>query len=670
MANYSSSPLSQSPYDHNYNAVGLDKINMFISTCEFLDSVCTSVSIADDAAISTPDLAFPMPASRHDQLIGNYQEQPWNSEDVSSNPQNKGRRSQWKLLRWFIQKIDTDYQSLQQYPTQDVPPDLQEWLMHHRQSKEVRKVGLRALVDIQQKNMVINFGEILCAVIVQHAIFDSPSKRNVLEEDVESAFNTWSNISSLSQPERDTLNFVLQRLAMSNKPSYADDRLSPSYNISETRVLGTGARFPDPSSYPLLIPDTQLSDIPGNYGSHDYNVHVPSLNSPLNSIFASDPKDYSGSPLFNPPHTPTSPSPWAPGNSIFSPNVNYSFQPDLSPFSSQQGPEQLYGPTQSFNYLSPENQPGVSDLDQSIPFISFMKFLDGFMNLGDLHRRFSHGIGTTYRANIPVTYNGRATQSEFLMDAERSLFTPIETSQISQDSLVRAIITTTRSLAALGWLRSLEETGDYMVHLSKNVLATKASCRNFARTVLRFVSKTSTREGYNGLVGSRGQLQEQEQGLRSRLDQIENEFNGECNPEPLLRPRSSRPSGGRTLQHEESSRASNYQPTLSSVVSSRYGLDTATEGSSVYEPTTNTTPSLTSTAHCEECGKTFRGKHISSHLSRHRRSHREAGRDMSCPICNKIFHHTRTDNIRTHVKTVHGQVLPENGREYWASLQP
>lgn len=85
--------------------------------------------------------------------------------------------------------------------------------------------------------------------------------------------------------------------------------------------------------------------------------------------------------------------------------------------------------------------------------------------------------------------------------------------------------------------------------------------------------------------------------------------------------------------------------------------------------TTNTTPSITSTAQCTECGKVFNGRNVSSHLSRHKRAHQEADKTIVCPSagCGKVFKGSRTDNIRAHCWNVHKEKLPEDGKAFWSS---
>ncbi|OTB17434.1 hypothetical protein K445DRAFT_276915 [Daldinia sp. EC12] len=169
----------------------------------------------------------------------------------------------------------------------------------------------------------------------------------------------------------------------------------------------------------------------------------------------------------------------------------------------------------------------------------------------------------------------------------------------------------------------------------------------------------------------RGRGQCQTQSIEKRIDEIVKSYSGAYHPAHLLQPHNNQRSH-RTLhprQHTLTSRASSSQPTPSIVDSlGSNGHNFMDNGADISIMTSNTTPSQTSNAQCEECGKTFTGKHVSSHLSRHKRQHRVGHFTIECPYCGKLFHHVRTDNIRTHCRNVHGRELPENGKEYWSRL--
>ncbi|KAI1772654.1 hypothetical protein F4818DRAFT_425049 [Hypoxylon cercidicola] len=98
---------------------------------------------------------------------------------------------------------------------------------------------------------------------------------------------------------------------------------------------------------------------------------------------------------------------------------------------------------------------------------------------------------------------------------------------------------------------------------------------------------------------------------------------------------------------------------------------TATNSGPISTSTTATNSSTSSTVSCPTCEKTYSGKHAKSHLSRHKREHRDKNIQVQCLFCDRIFHHTRTDNIRTHCRKVHQQELPEDGTgRFWKPANP
>ncbi|KAI0837136.1 hypothetical protein F5Y06DRAFT_297922 [Hypoxylon sp. FL0890] len=656
MSNYPNSPLAPPPYGHDSNITRLDKINMFMNSCEFLDSL----------RIDANRLGAVITAS--DQSIGNQQDRPWNAVDGSSNPRDKECRPQWQLLSWFIQETDANYQKLQPSPGQNMPPDIATWLTKYHRSRDVRKAGLHTLADILQSHTPINFNEILCAVIVLHAILDFNSKRNSLEGDVESALSGWSYMNSLTEANREAIGVVLKRLALS--PACLRD--PPGAN-----VLETGSMFADDTLRPLsiVISDSSLSDIPV-YEPLGYNTGAPPLNSHLNSAFISQ----NGYPMphsFNQPQPAGTYPPWGSEHSAFSNSpimeMGYSFQNDLGQYPQQHGSGQLFGSAHSSGYTHDERATDVIGMNRPTPLISFMGFLDGFIALGDLHRLFSHGIDSSNRINLPATYNARASETEFLISAERSLFGPLKNVQSLQDPIIQAIISTTQSLALLGGLSTFTRMAGYMIHLGMNILKTRTSCCSFSRTVLQHCPKASVTDVIGQFTRSWGLTENQPP--EQFIDEIGRHHSGAYHPAHLVQSPDARPRNLRSLHTREPtipSRASSSRHTPSIVDLSTSNMPSRldnTEMSVVSELTTNTTLSTTSTAKCagcDKCKKSFKGKNFRSHLSRHKRSHRDAD-EIPCPSgCPKVFKGSRTDNIRAHCRKVHNEELP---RDYW-SVRP
>ncbi|OTA97035.1 hypothetical protein M434DRAFT_332902 [Hypoxylon sp. CO27-5] len=294
--------------------------------------------------------------------------------------------------------------------------------------------------------------------------------------------------------------------------------------------------------------------------------------------------------------------------------------------------------------------------------------LADFMNLGDLHDLFSNGIDSNHRINLPATYNARASENERLMNAERSLFSPLRGSPPLQNPLMQAIISTTRSLALLGGLSSLTRMISYMINLGMNILESSKSCHSFTLTVMHHCPQGSIAS----VIGQCRQFTSLTQNLTldKFIDEIARKHSGAYHPAHLIQSPDTRLRSQRTLHSRESmipSRASSSRLTPSNFDLSASNIQSRmdnTEMSVVSELTTNTTTSTTSTVKCKECGKLFKGKNLSSHLSRHKRSHRDAD-EIRCPSgCSKVFKGSRTDNIRAHCRKVHNEELPQ---DYWAA---
>ncbi|KAI1413200.1 hypothetical protein F5Y13DRAFT_31988 [Hypoxylon sp. FL1857] len=559
-----------------------------------------------------------------------------------------------------------------------MPPDIGAWRTKYRQSRDVRKVGLRTLADILQEKAPIDFNEVLCAIIVLHAILDFTSKRNSFEGDVESTLSRWSYMNSLTGTNRESVGLVLKRLASS--PACLRD-------LPGSGVLGTGSMFAEDTFRPLsiVVNDSSLSDIP-TYGPSGYNTGAP-LTSQFNNVYISQ-SGYPIPPSFNQPQTSNSYPSWGPGNPALSHsammNMEYSFQNNLGPYSQQHGAGQLYGSTQSSGYIQHERPPDMVDPDRHTPLVLFMVFLDGFIGLGDLYRLFCGSIDSIHPMSLPTTYNSQVSACEFLMDAERTLFSPLSNWQSLQEPLIQAIISTTRSFALLGGLSSLSSMVRYMIYLGmvssnnlglflhtdchQNILENRESCCDFSLAVLKHCPPSSVADVVDQFSSGWGLTQNQS--LEQFVEEIGRHHSGAYHPAHLVQSPDIHPRNHRPLQTREStapSRGSSSRHTPSIVdfsISNQQSRMDTTEMSVVSELTTNTTPSTTSTVKCKECGKLFKGKNLSSHLSRHKRSHRDAD-EIQCPCgCPKIFRGSRTDNIRAHCRKVHNEELPP---DYWAA---
>ncbi|KAI1464050.1 uncharacterized protein F4812DRAFT_463111 [Daldinia caldariorum] len=673
---YPMSSLLMAPHG-NDGANSLGKINSFTITCEFLDSLRTSANRSDGAFATTPNLEhlhdFCLPALRFDRSMGNiFQASPLVNPSTMDNSSTSRDKEQWRVLSWFVWKIDGYRDKLQECLKENIPPGLKDWLTKHNDSTEIRNVGLRGLGDILQDIIPSEFDEILPIMIVQHAIFHYTCETNTLGS-VESAFTGWRNGIPIIQTHQSSLDLVFERLKLADRSSGNAQLARPHI---QTPLFETGSKFThlDITSYPQSITDSSLYPPRPLISSPEPNPWTL----PGGQSFATGPDDryLTGYAMENIPklsyydpsriEVPVSFTPAA--------NLNMSFcttEINPSAFQNQahQRVGQAYGLSPSPGYSQYENGMSSMSLRSSTPFTVFMKFIDNFTNQGGLPHLFSKGsIRWTKR---PLTVNAMVTEKLFFKNTENLFFDPLRNlvSQSVQDPIIQAIISTTSSLILLGGLHSLPDVADYMISLGIHLLPSPDLCRDFARIILQ----TCPEAGATNTPGRspRGRGQYQSQSIEKRIEEIVKSYSGAYHPAHLFQSHNTQRSH-RTLhprQHIVTSQASSSQPTPSIVDSvGSNGHNFMDNGADTSIMTSTTIPSLTSTAQCEECGKTFTGKHVSSHLSRHKRQHRNIHVTIECPYCGKLFRHVRTDNIRTHYRNVHGHELPENGKEYWSQL--
>ncbi|KAI1209236.1 uncharacterized protein F4807DRAFT_101063 [Annulohypoxylon truncatum] len=673
MADYPASPLSTPSYNHSINnRVGLCNIKAFGITCDFVDSLCAYADVPGDTAAATPDLHFlhssSIPTFRPDRPASNHQEPPVTASlvDGSSNSRNKGRQSQWQSSWRFIKKIDEYHQKLQEC-LQSRPGELGDWFKTYREPKDIRNYGLRALGDIQQNEVPTEFPEMLCAMIVQHAISHYATDRGSYEG-VQSAFTSWRNTIPLNEINLESLNLVFEQLKLVDKSSLEDAR--PTRIPYETQVFETGRQFtnPSPTFYPQTINENSLS----MWTFHDQSF-TPRLSDEyptayqLNQPQQLNPFESLGNQYLMPSYVPTT-------------NRNQSFlshEIDASSTFSRQ--PHLHNPGPSFEYPQPpgcrphETQLGLGALNQSAPFGVFKRFIDNFTNQGDLPHLFAQGL--IRWNNLSLTSNARISEKLFFNRIENTLFGPLRNSisQSAQHPIAQAIVSTTWSVALLGALHSVKDTVKYMIHLSVSLFPNAGSCRDFVRTVLQVCPTAHVAEEPNGPSGRRRHITNH--ALEQKLDEVERDFSGEYHPTYLFASQSSHSRDSRTLQPNQptiASQTSTSQPTLSvpdstgSYTRSVYG--TNSEISTPHELNASPMSPAPNMVRCNQCEKVFKGKNISSHLSRHKRSHVDV--TIKCPNsdCNKTFKGGRTDNIRAHCRNVHNLTLPEDGRGFWAML--
>ncbi|KAI0882279.1 uncharacterized protein GGS22DRAFT_49813 [Annulohypoxylon maeteangense] len=667
MNNYPTSPLSSPSYGHNIDSgASLCNIKTFGFICDFLDSLRAHADVSDDTDAATSDLHFlhssSIPTFQSDRPAGNNQEPPVNASlvDGSSNSRSKGRQSQWQSSWRFIKKIDDYHQRLQEC-LKNIPGELSSWLKTCGESKDIRNCGLRALGDILQNAIPSEFPEIICAMIVQHAISHYASERSSFE-DVQSAFTSWRNTVPLNKTNQESLDIVFEQLKLADKSSLEDAR--PTRPPFETQVFETGRQFtnPSPNFYPQTINDNSLS-----MWQFPNTNFTPRMNGdyltpyPLNQPQPPNSFDLLGNQYSMPFVAPA--------------NRNQPFlSHEVDAHSTFQRQPHLHDPGPSYEYPEPfgcrphgaQLDPGA--LNQSTSFMIFKRFIDNFTDQGDLPHLFAQ---TPIRwNNFPLTSNAQIFEKVFFNKIDKTFLSPLKDSitQYSQHPIAQAIVSATWSVTLLGALHSIDDAVRYMIHLSKSLFPDTHSCRHFAEIVLKAcplpyvvdVSSSSTGRPRHKTTHNYDQ----------ELDKIERGFNGEYHPAYLFASRASHSRDPRN-QPTIPSQGSTSQPTLSiesagSYTHSVYG--TNTEISTPYELNNNQASSPLITVRCNQCDKVFKGKNISSHLSRHKRSHVDA--TIKCPNgdCTKTFKGGRTDNIRAHCRNVHNLSLPEDGRAFWAML--
>ncbi|KAI8963648.1 hypothetical protein F5Y11DRAFT_140596 [Daldinia sp. FL1419] len=676
MSDYPMSPLLITPFEDDTGASSLSKINAFAVTCEFLDSLRASANVSDGAFDFTPDLQhlhnFSIPALRSNRQMGNtLQSSPLENPSLIDSSSNSRDKQQWRFLWWFVWKIDGYCKKLQECFDQSTPPDLKDWLMTHNNSADIRNVGLRGLGDILQGVIPSEFHEILSSMIVQHAIFHYSCETNSFES-VESAFTGWRNKTPIIQTHQSSLDLVFERLKSADRPS---ENTQPARPHIQTPLFETGSKFTNvdiacyqqsitdsslyPPGHPLPSSDASPWALLGDQGfaatsSDGYLTGYTMDQAPeLNCCGPSRPEDIMS---FTPTTNLNGPFPTS---DINQPTFHDQTRPSFT---------QMYGLSPSPAYSQYDSAMNSMSLNISTPFTVFMKFINNFTSQGGLPHLFSQG--SIRWAKRPLTSNAMVTEKMFFKHADAAFFIPLRTliSHLPHDPIIKAIISTTSSLILLGGLHSLPDVADYMISLGIHLLPTPNLCREFVRIVLQTCPGASA--GNSPKRPARSQSQGQPRSLDKRIDEILKGYSGEYHPAHLLQSQNTQRTH-RALQPRQAtgtSRASSSQQTPSIIGSSggsgQNFMDTSAEISNVTSNTT--TPSVISAAQCEECGKTFTGKHVSSHLSRHKRQHRTSHVTIECPYCNKVFHHVRTDNIRTHCRNVHRRELPGNGKEYWS----
>ncbi|KAI1074286.1 hypothetical protein F5B20DRAFT_586415 [Whalleya microplaca] len=656
---------------------GPSEIASLYLACDFLESLCIDGNVVKDTLVATPDSQIPpLPSSQHERPSDGNQERPVNASlaDGSSNAQNKRCQTQWQLLHWFIQKIDVYYQKLQ-CPGIETLPVLRQWLTKYRRSKKVREVGLHTLRDILQDKRPLAFDEVLCAMLVQHAVFVWSKNRRLVEGGIGSALSGWRNMFSPTSDEQSALDFVFKQITIydSSTPGDSNPAWPDHQTLFNSPVQETGSQFTSGPFYPMSINIEESI-----YGIAGFDADASSwAQNPMTSF---PPRTQH---LSMTPH-PTRPSEfdpgpyslWRPGESSTTMGIANPFTPN--PFDLQQpfqrqphlsGSLQVFQPLLQPPHLIPRStHVNNSPLNQSPPFRIFMNFVDEFKNLGGLLHLFSR-IHTkpVYLTNPPTNSNTQASEIGFSMNAETYLFQPLKASRHIEDPLEKAIVSTARSFTLVRGLRSFKDIEDYIIHLSINLLPSPEPCRKFVQVVLQTCIDIAPE------VDGFPEVHHQNHTIEQLLDKVTGQFLGGYYPTQLLQPKIGQSRdyerlqpGGPSLSSSSSSHPTS--PLGNSATSNRRNnRGTSTIASTTYEHT-GTTPSVGSELRCPHCSQSFTGKYAHQSLSRHKRNHKDRMFKCPHPGCPKALD-SRTDNIRTHCKNVHGKLLPP-GAELWNVMVP
>ncbi|KAI0003119.1 hypothetical protein F4779DRAFT_110951 [Xylariaceae sp. FL0662B] len=687
MTSFPSSSLS--PRQHRS---GPSEIASLYLACDFLDFLHANGNVSKDTLVVTPDLqTSPLPAFR------NNQDRPVNATlaNGSFNAQNKGCQIQWEILHSLTQKIDVYYQELQCLGRGTLPV-LRHWLRKCRQSRRVREVGLHALRDILQGNYLIQFDEILCAMLVQHAVFIITKTRRPIERDIGSALAGWRNMRSLTQHEQSILDSIFEQITIYDNSFPGDSNPAwPDHGaLLGSTVQGTGSIFNTDgfTQYPMAISNSSLAD---EHTDMNRSFHADASSWTQNSMTGYSPRmhHHTMATHLNQPPEVSPYTQWRPGESSSAMSMNVSLVPNVfglqpayprQPHSS--GPVHMFQSSQPPSLLQRRTQVDTGPFNQSPPFNIFMNFIDDFGNLGGLLHLFSHiGRNPIHLTNQPTNANAQASEMKFSMDAETHLFQPLKASRHIPDPLAQAIVSTARSLARVRGLRSFKDIEDYIIHLSVNLLPSFEPCRTFVRVVLQTCSDIAPEVGE---AGDFTNLRNQNHYIEERLDKLTGRFFGVYYPAQVLHQRSYQSRGYERLQpagpplrssssyptsplgnSASSDRRNNRDAsTITSTTDELYvTAKTSFDTCAANETSTGTTPSASSESRCPKCSQVFTGKYITQSLSRHKRKHKEEIYQCPSEGCPKLLD-SRTDNIRTHCKNVHNLELPK-GTLLWRMLK-
>lgn len=423
------------------------------------------------------------------------------------------------------------------------------------------------------------FNDLLCAMIIQHAICDFAHKRGLFKDVNESSFR--GVVSEAIETDVKMLDAVSQLLTSSDGTSSGDASSSWSSDLS---FSGVGDMFTtQPLDYPMGLDNNALHD-PPRHG------HLPS-----NASFNSPSGEFPISPYLSHPQAIGGYPMWSFGTYHQAPNNNpYLFNgADQYPTIPDQTSTRfnVYGPSQQSRYSPYEAQMGSSALHRSNLRRVFGWFINGKYSLRVQSDWFSHVITGFKDCNnlLPIfsydsireSDNRPDSNARFLTKAETSFFHPLtrSMSQSPPDQIAQAIISTTWSLVQRNKLHSFQDTANYMTQLGRHLLPTRPSCANFARVVLETCSKASAEYGLPRMFPSQ-LCRSQQQDIGNQVEAIARDWNGAYHPTNLMQ-QDSNSRDNPTLRPKGRSRASSKQPTLSTFDSlgsnERSHLNTPTE---------------------------------------------------------------------------------------------
>jgi hypothetical protein len=178
----------------------------------------------------------------------------------ASHAPQKRCQLQWKYLHEFIQLTDACYKSIAELIDVD-SLFLQEWLENFSTASKVRRIGLLKFRDILHGHVADDAQDILCVMLIQHAMFELLRRRNDTTGDLDSAFASWDN-TGFTESERSAIKIISDKLLPSQGQPSAEHHSYPGLqSLSDSPVLQySGTQFHGNSPFPISVTNDSLEE--------------------------------------------------------------------------------------------------------------------------------------------------------------------------------------------------------------------------------------------------------------------------------------------------------------------------------------------------------------------------------------------------------------------------